>query len=77
MPQLHFYVPNELADRIRHEAQAAHMSISRYLAELVRREMAPNWPEKFFEEVVGGWQDKPLRRPTQGEFEERDVLEPK
>jgi hypothetical protein len=26
------------------------------------------WPEGFFEEVVGGWQG-PLERPDQGRFE--------
>lgn len=76
MPQLHFYVPNELAERIHQEAQAAQMSVSRYLAELVKREMAPNWPEGFFDDVVGGWQGKPLQRPSQGDYERRAVLEP-
>ena len=35
MPQLHFYVPDEVADRIRQEAQAAQKSVSRYVADLV------------------------------------------
>lgn len=76
MPQLHFYVPNELAERIHQEAQAAQMSVSRYLAEFVKREMAPNWPEGFFDDVVGRWQGEPLQRPLQGEYEQRGALEP-
>jgi hypothetical protein len=76
MPQLHFYVPDELAEKIRQEAQAADMSVSRYLANLVKREVASEWPEGFFEEVVGGWIGEPLQRPLQGEFEHREVLNP-
>lgn len=76
MPQLHFYIPQDLADRIQQEAQAAQKSVSSYLAELVKREMAPSWPEGFFEDVVGGWQGENLQRPPQGEYEERVVLDP-
>ena len=77
MPQLHFYVPKELAERIHQEAHAAKKSVSRYLAELVKREMAPHWPEGFFDEVVGGWQGDSLQRPPQGEFEQRAALDRK
>ena len=77
MPQLHFYVSKDVAEKIRHEAQAANMSISRYLASLIEREVASEWPENFFEEVVGGWVGEPLTRPPQGEFEHRVALEPK
>lgn len=76
MPQLHFYVPKELADRINKEAQSAQKSVSSYLAELVKREMAPTWPEGFFEEVVGGWRGDELHRPPQGAYEQRVTLDP-
>jgi hypothetical protein len=33
------------------------MSVSRYLAELIRREVGAGWVEGFFEEVIGGWKD--------------------
>lgn len=74
MAQLHFYVPDEFAEKVRQEAQAAGMSVSRYLADLVKREIALDWPEKFFEEVVGGWMGEPLERPVQGDYEQRDML---
>ncbi len=74
MPQLHLYIPDDLSERIQNEAQAANVSVSRYLAELVRREMTPEWPEGYFEEVIGGWQGEPLLRAPQGEFEEREAL---
>lgn len=76
MPQLHFYVPRELAERIQQEARATQKSVSSYLAELVKREMAPNWPEGFFDEVAGGWQGETLQRQPQGEYEQRVDLNP-
>jgi len=76
MPQLHFYVPQEIADRIIKEAAASQVSVSRYLADLVKREMAPDWPAGYFEEVVGCWQGEPLQRPFQDEFEARESLDP-
>jgi hypothetical protein len=77
MPQLHFYVPKDLADKIRQEAQEADTSISRYLAGLVEREVVNDWPEGYFDEVVGGWVGNPLERPHQGEFERREPFEPR
>jgi hypothetical protein len=76
MPQLQFYVPDEVAEKIRQEARAANMSVSRYLASLVKRAVASDWPADFIEEVVGGWTGEPLQRPLQGEFEPREKLDP-
>ena len=50
------------------------MSVSRYLAEVVKRELHPQWPASFFEQVVGGWQGEPLRRAEQGAFDVRDAV---
>jgi hypothetical protein len=72
--QLHLYVPDEIGDAIRRRAEAAGLSVSRYLADLVLREVGGGWPQGFFEEVIGGWQGAPLERPPQGELEERDPL---
>jgi hypothetical protein len=74
MPQLYFYVPDEVADKIRQEAKAADISISRYLAELVKRQVASEWPKGFFDDVVGGWQGERLTRPPQGDYERRESL---
>lgn len=76
MPQLNLYVNDELAERIRREADAADMSVSRYLAELIRREVSGDWPEGFFEDVAGGWHGEPLERAPQGVAEDRVQLEP-
>lgn len=74
MPQLHFYVSDETAQRIKHKAQAAGMSTSQYIAELVKNELTAVWPQGFFEEVVGGWQGEPLQRASQGDYETRAFL---
>jgi len=33
------------------------------------------WPERFFEEVVGGWKGEPLERPDQGRLEPIEAIE--
>lgn len=72
MPQLHLYVPDEIAERIQHEAKTANLSISRYLAELVEQRLPTEWPASYFEDVYGAWQGEPLIREAQGTFEERE-----
>jgi len=54
MPQLHLYVPKEIAREIARRAQSRGLSVSRFLADLVRREVAGGWPEGYFDEVAGG-----------------------
>lgn len=75
MPQLHFYLPKELADKVRRVAEAADMPVSRYIAELVTREIGSEWPEGYFKEVIGGWVGEPPERPSQGDFEFRESFE--
>jgi hypothetical protein len=74
MPQLHVYVPKNLAIEVRRRAEALGLSVSRYLAQLLRREVRDEWPEDWFDRVVGGWQGEPLERPAQGSYEVRDEL---
>jgi len=74
MPQLHLYVSDKLAARAREMAERKGVSLSRYLADVVRRDVGEGWPEGFFEEVLGGWQGEPLMRPLQGQLEQRDAL---
>jgi len=40
MPQLHLYLPEEIASLVRVRARARKMTVSGYLADLVRREVA-------------------------------------
>jgi hypothetical protein len=76
MPQLHCYISESLAAKVRQRAKGAGLSASRYLAELVKLEVGTEWPEGFFEEVVGGWQGEPLERPPQAQLEVRETLQP-
>lgn len=71
MAQLHFYVPEDVAQAIQKRAQQARLPVSRFLAELVKREVKNAWPEHYFEAVAGQWQDKPLQREPEGDFESR------
>lgn len=75
MPQLHCYVPKEVAERLRRRAEEAGMSLSRYLAALARREVAAGWPEGYFEQVFGQANPESIRRPPQGNFETRSGLD--
>ena len=50
------------------------MSVSRYLADIVSREVGgEGWPEGFFEDVLGGWEGE-LERSPQGAYEKRERL---
>ena len=75
MGQLHLYLPEEIANRVKERARAKGLSVSRYLARIVVREVGASWPDGYFDEVVGAWQGEPLVRPRQGEPEEREALE--
>lgn len=74
MPQLHLYVPDEVAEAAKAKAQAAGKSLSSYLADLVTSEVAGEWPDDFFDDVAGGWKGEPLQRPKQGPLERRRRL---
>jgi hypothetical protein len=74
MPQLHAYVPERVAARLRARARARGIPVSRYLAELIRRDVDLGWPADFFDRVAGGWKGEALRRAPQGKAEERDAL---
>lgn len=72
MTQLHCYVPDEIAQQAKLRAEQAGLSLSRYLAELVKRDAqsVAGWPEGYFE-LFGKWQGAAPERPPQGPLEER------
>ncbi len=74
MAELCCFVPEVLARRVQERAEAAGVSTSQYLAELIRRDVGSGWPEDYFEQVVGGWQDDELARPEHAPVDARDVL---
>ncbi len=75
MPQMHLYVPREVAREVKRRAEAGGKTVSAYLAELVKREVADDWPEEFFSRVAGAWHGEPLVRAPQPELESRESLE--
>ena len=70
MPQLHCYVPDKLAKRLEDNARKAHLSVSKYLAMIVTKEVGNQWPAGYFE-LFGAWHGEALKRPTQEDFEQR------
>jgi len=72
MAQLHCYVPEEIAQQAQRRAAQSGLSLSRYLAELVKRDagVSANWPEGYFD-LFGKWEGAPLERPAQLPLEDR------
>jgi hypothetical protein len=77
MAQLHFYVPDDVEKLVRKQAENAHLPLSRYLAELVKREAKQHskWPDDYFDQVFGRWEGEPLQREPEGRFEQRPAFE--
>ena len=74
MPQMHFYVPEALANELKRRALASGKSTSRYLADLVRSQIDSGWPAGYTTEVLGCWNGEPLERPPPLEVERRQSL---
>ena len=55
MPQLHLYVPEDIALKVQKKAKARNLTVSRYLAEVIKRDIGEGWPEGYFDRVCGRW----------------------
>lgn len=75
MAQLHCYLPDEDAESFRRRAARAGMSVSRYLAELARKDLVSDWPEDYFAQLFGSDEIAPIQRGAQGDLEIRPALE--
>lgn len=53
MPQLHCYVPETIAQQLHRQATDLGLSMSAYLAELVKRDVSAGWPEGFEAALFG------------------------
>lgn len=73
MPQLHCYVAENVATQLQQKAERAHLSVSKYLALLIQRDIGTQWPEHYFD-LFGAWEGETLKRPEQGDFDVREVL---
>ena len=75
MAQLHCYVPDSVAVQIKHKAEQSHLSVSKYLSQLVKRDVSTDqWPEGYAE-LFEQWQGDPPQRGPQGDYEERLAIE--
>lgn len=72
MSQLHFYVPDDVEAQIRVKAKQANLPLSKYLAELVKRETSAQnqWPEGYFD-LFDAWQGESASRPEELTLETR------
>ena len=75
MAQLHLYLPDDVAEEVKQRAKSRGLTVSAYLAEVVRSQMTDQWPKDFFSKVVGGWVGKPLERPEQPPYERREDID--
>ena len=64
MPQVHFSVDEQTAKRLASEAKRRGLSLSRYLAELVTRELPETWPQGYLAGVVGACRRDPMSEPV-------------
>lgn len=56
MSQITIYLDEPTAERMARAAKAAGISKSRWIAELIRRETADEWPESV-KALAGAWAD--------------------
>jgi len=74
MAQLHLYLPDEVAAEVKERAKSRGLTVSAYLAEIVRSQMTDQWPKNFFSKVVGGWGGE-LERPEEPPLEKREDID--
>ncbi len=75
MPQLHCYVPESIAQQLHRQAAQLGLSMSAYLAELVKRDVGAGWPEGFELALFGpNAAGSPLVLESAGLAEERQAL---
>jgi hypothetical protein len=75
MPQLHFYVPDDIADKIKARAAQEKLPVSRYVAELIKRDVSQGWPKGYFDRISGAMPDTAIGFEPAGLPEERQPLE--
>lgn len=77
MGQVTIYLDKEIEHKMKHAARASHMSVSKWVAGLIREKISTEWPQGVVD-LAGSWEkDFPLLaeiRSTEGEDAEREVL---
>lgn len=71
MAQLRCYLSDVDAESFRRRAARAGMSVSRYLAELARKDLVSEWPEGYFRQLFGSDEIARIEHGAQAGFETR------
>ena len=53
MPQLSLYVDTEALDLLREDAKRSNLSMSKYVAQLIKSKSDSAWPDGYWESVYG------------------------
>ena len=65
MPQLHFSVDEATAKQLESKARQAGLTLSRYLARLIGRDVGDHWPAGYVDRVFGSCADNPIEEPAE------------
>lgn len=63
MAQLTIYIDDETRRGIEQAARASGMSVSGWVKERLTRSLRSEWPEGYFENVIGSLADDDIQRP--------------
>ena len=77
MPQLSLYVDRETLESIEEQAKVRDVSISRFVADILRKNISPGWPDGYGA-LFGSIAEDPSfvepREPSFGDDAEREPL---
>jgi hypothetical protein len=77
MGQVTIYLDNETENRMKHAARTNQISVSKWVADLIKEKISTQWPQDVAN-LAGSWkEDFPSLseiRSIQGEDAEREVL---
>jgi hypothetical protein len=68
VPQLHFSVDESTAEALSLRARQAGVSLSQYLAALVRNQLGDRWPDGYIDGIVGSCREVPMEEPDELEL---------
>ncbi len=77
MGQVTIYLDNEIENKMKHAARANHVSVSKWVANIIRERISTEWPQDIVN-LAGSWKnDFPELaeiRSAEAEDAEREVL---
>ena len=67
MPQISLYIDEETLERVKNAAARRHTSISKWVTELIRARVQPEYPPDY-EQLFGSVQDESFTEPEDFPF---------